>query len=937
MVGPVEQPYEPTIVEERLDRKNEIKSRGTLLMALPNKDQLKFHSYQDAKLLMKAIEKRLQKLISQLEIQGEVIEQEDINLNLLRSLPSEWKTHALIWRNKAEIETISLDDLEDLEQIDLDGLEEMDLKSTVGCFNCHKNGHFAREFRASNNQENRGKEYGRKITPVENPIKNALIAQDGIGGQVSDKVKTGLGYKAASPAKESFVKSSKMLKNQENVKSISDKGYHAVPPPYTGNYIPPKPDLMFINEQVESESMDIVSTVSSSAIKTVESKVEFVDVKNKGVCSTIETKPVRKKNLVLQSMRIGFLMIKKEYMEKGVIDSGCSRHMTRNKWYLTEYEDYDCGFVSIRDGKGRISVKGKIKPGTLYFDDVYFFKELKYNLFSVSQICDKKNNVFFTDTECLVLSSNFKLLDETQVLLRVPRKDNIYTIDLKSVVPTIGFTCLFAKATTNESNLWYRRLGHINYKTMNKLVRRILLRGLPSKIFENNHGCVSCQKGKQHKASYKAKLVNSISKPLDMLHMDLFGPINVKSLMRKSYCLVITNDFSRFSWVFFLTTKDETNGILKTFITGIENQLVYKVKVLRYHNGTEFKNGVMNQFYDMKGIKREFNVARTPQHNGVAERKNKTLIAAVRTMALVIKPHNKTPYELIHGRPPLIDFMIPFGCPVTILNTKDYIDKFDEKAIKGYFCRIFCGTKDNIVLGTKDSLVDTRKKATEVDASQVSYNGGQDTRSEFKGLLQQERQTKHINSTNSFNTLSSPVSTDGPSFVNAASPSPINVAGTPASTNASKEHHFEQFSPFKNAFSLLHVPIVTPIIDTSILVIVTPQKMRVAAKYCTGATTSSSPGHFLEEFADKLTLITFPSRNDDLPFDIESDIREIEYLLNHDPTKEMDSILEESIDECNLADPNNDLVDTIPEMFTDEHTLNCSSPPLYDEFDDALV
>nr|GEW26044.1 hypothetical protein [Tanacetum cinerariifolium] len=103
------------------------------------------------------------------------------------------------------------------------------------------------------------------------------------------------------------------------------------------------------------------------------------------------------------------------------------------------------------------------------------------------------------------------------------------------------------------------------------------------------------------------------------------------------------------------------------------------------------------------------------------------------------------------------------------------------------------------------------------------------------------------------------------------------------------------------------------------------------------STTSSSPGHFLEEFADELTLITFPSRNDDLPFDIESDLREIEYLLNHDPTKEMDSILEESIDECNLADPNNDLVDTIPEMFTDEHTLDYSSPPLYDEFDDALV
>ncbi|GJV31894.1 hypothetical protein Tco_1392294 [Tanacetum coccineum] len=120
-VGTVEQEYEPTTAEEKHDRRNEMKARATLLMALPNKDQLKFHSYQDAKLLMEAIEKssetidqtfdRLQKLISQLEIQGEVINQEDMNLKLLRSLPSEWKTHALIWRNKVEIETINLDDL----------------------------------------------------------------------------------------------------------------------------------------------------------------------------------------------------------------------------------------------------------------------------------------------------------------------------------------------------------------------------------------------------------------------------------------------------------------------------------------------------------------------------------------------------------------------------------------------------------------------------------------------------------------------------------------------------------------------------------------------------------------------------------------------------------------------------------------------------------
>ncbi|GJW29152.1 ribonuclease H-like domain-containing protein [Tanacetum coccineum] len=152
----------------------------------------------------------------------------------------------------------------------------------------------------------------------------------------------------------------------------------------------------------------------------------------------------------------------REYKEKRVFDSGCSRHITRNKCYLTEYEDYDGGFVSFGDGKGRIYRKGKIKTGTLDFDNVYFCKELKYNLFSVSQIFDKKNNVLFTDTECLFLSSDFKLLDESQVLLRVPRKDNIYGVDLNSIVPTKGLTCLFAKAIIDEYDLWHMRTPQQN-------------------------------------------------------------------------------------------------------------------------------------------------------------------------------------------------------------------------------------------------------------------------------------------------------------------------------------------------------------------------------------------------------------------------------------------------------------------------------------------
>ncbi|GJS72527.1 putative ribonuclease H-like domain-containing protein [Tanacetum coccineum] len=343
---------------------------------------------------------------------------------------------------------------------------------------------------------------------------------------------------------------------------------------------------------------------------------------------------------------------------------------------------------------------------------------------------DKKNSVLFTNTECVVLSPEFKLLDENHVLLRVPRKDNMYNVDSKNIVPSGGQTCLFAKATLDESNLWHRRLGHINFKTMNKLVRGNIVRGLPSKIFENNHTCVACQKGKQHKASYKTKTINSINQPLQMLHMDLFGLTFVKSLMKKMYCLVVTNDYSRFSWVFFLPSKDETSEILKTFIIGIENLIDLKVKVIRCDSGTEFKNKVMNQLYEMKDIKREFSVARTPQQNGVAERKNRTLIEAARTMladskllttfwaeaintacyvqnrVLVIKPHNKAPYELFLGRKHALSFMRPFGCPVTILNTLDHLGKFDGKADERFFVGYFTNSKAFRVFNSRTRIVE---------------------------------------------------------------------------------------------------------------------------------------------------------------------------------------------------------------------------------------
>ncbi|GJR34600.1 putative ribonuclease H-like domain-containing protein [Tanacetum coccineum] len=360
--------------------------------------------------------------------------------------------------------------------------------------------------------------------------------------------------------------------------------------------------------------------------------------------------------------------------------------MTGNMSYLTDYEEIDGGYVAFGGNPkgGKITGKGTIKTSNLDFENVYFVRELKFNLFSVSQMCDKKNSVLFNDTECIVLSPNFKLIDESQVLLRVPRKNNMYSVDLKNIVPKRGLTCLFAKATSDESKLWHRRLGHLNFKTMNKLVKGNLVRGyLPNFLKMINHVLLVKRESSTKPLVSPKQITQS-----DFLYICciLFGQTFVKSLMKKMYCLVVTDDYSRFTWVFFLATKDETSGILKSFITGIENLVDHKVKVIRCDNGTEFKNREMNQFCEMK---EEVNTA-----------------CYVQNKVLVVKPHNKTPYELFHGRTPTLSFMKPFGCPVTILNTKNHLGKFDGKADEGFFIGYSLNSKAFRVFNSRTRIVE---------------------------------------------------------------------------------------------------------------------------------------------------------------------------------------------------------------------------------------
>nr|GEV36867.1 ribonuclease H-like domain-containing protein [Tanacetum cinerariifolium] len=619
VVEGVVQPVAPTTAKQRLARKNELKAHGTLLMALPDKHQLKFNSHKDAKVLMEAIEKRfgldqihdrLQKLVSQLEIHGVSLSQEDINLKFLHNLPSEWNTHTLIWQHNDDLEAQSLDDLfnslkiyeaevkqssstgtasqnlafvssshtdsttdsfsvaasvsaacvklpasllpnvdslsntviysffasqstssqldnKDLKQIDVDVLKEMDLRWQMAMLTIRArrflqktgrtlgaNGPTSVGFDMSKvecyNCHRRG-HFARECRSPKDPRRPSATEPQ----KRTVPVETSTSY-ALVPQCDGTRESDCESWPPSNLydRFQPSGGYHDVPPPYTGTFMPPKLDLVF-------HSAPTVVETDHLTFNQIETTIPAT--------TTVPTSP--------------------------------KSNSSGNKSYLSDFEELNGGYVAFGGNPkgGKITDKGKIKTGKLDFDDVYFVKELKFNLFSVSQMYDKKNSVLFTDTECLVLSSDFKLPDASHVLLRVLRENNMYNVNLKNIVPFGDLTCLFAKETLDESNLWHRRLAHVNFKIINKLVKENLFRGLPIKVFENDPTCVACRKGKQHRASCKTKFVSSVEQPLFKLHVNLFGLTFVKSLNKKSYCLVITDDYRTGpTWLFDIDSLTRT-------------------------------------------------------------------------------------------------------------------------------------------------------------------------------------------------------------------------------------------------------------------------------------------------------------------------------------------------------------------------------------------
>ncbi|GKC35159.1 retrovirus-related pol polyprotein from transposon TNT 1-94 [Tanacetum coccineum] len=349
------------------------------------------------------------------------------------------------------------------------------------------------------------------------------------------------------------------------------------------------------------------------------------------------------------------------------LDFGCSKHMTGDRSWLRNFVKKFIGTVRFRnDHFGAIMGYGDYVIGDSVISKVYYVEGLGHNLFYVRQFCDSDLEVAFRKHSCYVRDTN------GVELINGSRGFNLYTISVEDMMNSSPIY-LLSKASKNKSWLWHRRLNHLNFGTINDLARKDLVRGLPILKFEKDHLCSACQLGKSKKHTHKSNTENTNLEVLNTLHMDLCRLIRVQTINGKKYILVIVDDYSQFTWVKFLRTKNETPEVVIKFLKQIQV------------------------------------VLRTPQQNNIVERQNRTLIEAARTMqifskafmflwaeavaiacytqnrSLIYTLHNKTPYELVHDKKPDLTFFCVFGTICYPINDSEDLGKLQPTGDIGIF------------------------------------------------------------------------------------------------------------------------------------------------------------------------------------------------------------------------------------------------------------
>ncbi|WVZ63995.1 LOW QUALITY PROTEIN: hypothetical protein U9M48_013581 [Paspalum notatum var. saurae] len=374
-----------------------------------------------------------------------------------------------------------------------------------------------------------------------------------------------------------------------------------------------------------------------------------------------------------------------------IMDSGCSRHMTgHRKWFSSLNPVSTKEYITFGDnGQGKVMGVGSISlSAKLSLREVAFVRNLGFNLVSVSQLLDEGFEVRFKKGACCVLDA-----EETLV----------FRVDLTFV--SAPLICLsFADIWK-----WHMRLGHLSFDLLVRLSSMGLIRGLPKLRAEKDLVCHPCRHGKMVASSHIPVSQVMTSYPGELLHMDTVGPARVASVSGKWYVLVVVDDFSWFSWVFFMEFKDEAFGFVRDLVLRLRNESHKAMRAIRSDNGGEFRNSRFENFCRDLGLEHQFSSPYTPPQNGVVERKNRTLVEMARTMldeyrtprrfwAEVVNTAcyianriflraflGKTSYELRFGRQPSVKHLRAFGCRCFVLKKAGHLDKFESRCLDGIF------------------------------------------------------------------------------------------------------------------------------------------------------------------------------------------------------------------------------------------------------------